>query len=92
MGEIHEIGVPAFQTGQQARRIRLQVVPDVSRWPVLTKEVAGDLSPFMSGKGDGGVDLLCGGCNHVLADHISPADKMSGMVLCCPSCGAYNLA
>ena len=92
MGEIHELGVPMFQSRQRVRRIRLRVVPDVSRWPVLSKEATGDLSPFRSGKGDGGVDLLCGGCDHVLADHIYPAGKLAGKVLCCPSCGAYNFA
>lgn len=32
--------------------------------PVLTNESPGDRSPFMPGKGDGGVDLLCGTCDH----------------------------
>lgn len=88
MGEIDEIGVPAWQV----RRIKLKVVTDADRWPVLTKERAGDLSPFMSGKGDGGVDLLCGNCDHLLVDHIYPADKIAGIVLRCPVCEAYNLA
>jgi hypothetical protein len=92
VGEIHESGVPPFQGSQRVRRIRLQVVPNADHWPVLTKDTAGDLSPFMSGKGDGGVDLLCGSCDHVLAEHIYPADKIAGMVLCCPACGALNLA
>ena len=92
MGKIHELGVPGWRAGPQIRRIKLQVVADAERWPVLTKEPAGDLSPFMSGKGDGGVDLLCGNCDHLLADHIYPADKIAGVVLCCPACGAYSLA
>jgi hypothetical protein len=92
VGEIHELGVPAFPSTSRVRRIKLQVVPDASLWPLLTKEAPSDRSPFMSGKGDGGVDLLCGSCSHLLADHIYPADKISGLVLSCPVCSAYNLA
>jgi hypothetical protein len=92
VGEIHELGVPSFRSSPQVRRIKLQVVPDAASWPLLKKEASSDRSPFMSGKGDGGVDLLCGSCSHILADHIYPADKISGLVLCCPVCSAYNLA
>ena len=92
MGKIHELGVPAWRVVLQVRRIKLQVVPDEDRWPILRKEPAGDLSPFMSGKGDGGVDLLCGTCDHLLVQRIYPANKISGIVLCCPVCGAYNRA
>jgi hypothetical protein len=76
----------------QVRRIRLRILTEVGHWPVLFKERDGDLAPFMSGKGDAGVDLICGGCDHVLVDHIYPADKISGIVFCCPVCNAYNLA
>ncbi len=92
MGRIDELGVPGWQAGPQVRRIKLEVVSDADRWPVLVKHAPGDESPFVSGKGDGGVDLVCGSCAHVLADHIYPADKIAGMVLCCPVCGAFNLA
>ena len=92
MGRIDELGVSAWHARPQVRRIKLEVVPNSDRWPLLAKDAAGDLSPFLSGKGDGGVDLVCGTCDHVLADHIYPADKIAGMVLCCPVCGAYNLA
>ena len=92
MGEIHETGAPGWQTASRVRRIKLQVVADANRWPTLNKEAVGDVSPFMSGKGDGGVDLLCGGCEHLLAERIYPADKLAGIVLCCPVCAAYNLA
>jgi hypothetical protein len=92
MGEIDELGVPGWTAATQVRRIKLRVVTDDGTWPVLSKESAGDVSPFMSGKGDGGVDLTCGECDHLLVDHIYPADKIAGMVLCCPVCGAYNLA
>lgn len=68
------------------------MVPDANLWPVLAKDVTGDLSPFLSGKGDGGVDLLCGNCDQLLADHVYPADKLAGIVLCCPVCDAYSLA
>lgn len=91
MGEIDELGVPSFQAGERVRRIRLQLVSETDCWPVLSKDSPGDRSPFVSGKGDGGVDLLCGGCDHLLADHIYPAGKLAGMVLCCPACGASNL-
>ncbi len=92
MGEIHDLGVPTWHPRPQVGRIKLQLVSDTGRWPVLTKEPEGDLSPFMSGKGDGGVELLCGNCEHLLAEHIYPADKMAGIVLCCPACGGGNLA
>ena len=92
MGEIHELGAPPWAATPRVRRIRLEIVTDPGRWPVLTKEPADDLTPFMTGKGDGGVDLLCGNCNHVLAEHLYPADKLSGVVLCCPLCNANNLA
>jgi hypothetical protein len=92
MGEIDELGIPGWNESSQGRRIRLQVVSDEGRWPVLTKDGPGDVSPFMSGKGDGGVDLVCGECEHLLVDGIYPADKIAGMVLCCPNCGASNLA
>jgi hypothetical protein len=92
MGRIDERGVPAWHASLQVRRIKLEVVPDADRWPLLAKDAAGDVAPFISGKGDGGVDLVCGSCDHVLADRIYPADKIAGMVLCCPACGAYNLA
>ncbi len=92
MGEIRETGVPGWQTATRVRRIKLQVVPDADRRPTLSKDDAGDVSPFMSGKGDGGVELLCGGCDHLLADHIYPADELAGNVLSCPVCGAHNLA
>ena len=92
MGEIQETGAPVWSASSRVRRIKLHVISSAEHWPVLEKESPGDVSPFMSGKGDGGVDLLCGNCEHVLADHIYPADKLAGMVLRCPACAALNLA
>ena len=92
MGRIDELGGPDWPAHTSVRRIKLQVVSEADRWPVLVKDTPGDSSPFLSGKGDGGVDLVCGQCDHLLANHIYPADKIAGMVLCCPACGTYNLA
>ncbi len=69
-------------------RILLPVITSTTGYTVL-KKPPGDIRPYQ-GRG-GHIDLLCGNCHHMLAEH-SYSSETKRIVLCCPICGAYNLA
>ena len=69
-------------------RIVLLVITSTDGCTVL-KKPPGDISPYQGRCGD--IDLLCGTCHHMLAEH-SYFNQADNIVLCCPICGAYNLA
>ncbi|HTB50371.1 MAG TPA: hypothetical protein VK701_05280 [Solirubrobacteraceae bacterium] len=68
-------------------RILLRIIASTEGHTVL-KKPPGDISPYQ-GRGSGDIDLLCGTCHHMLAEHVYP-DWVAGIVLCCPICGAFN--
>jgi hypothetical protein len=80
---------PTTRAERHVPRIKLQVITDTSAHPVLAKPPGGHdrLAPFMTGH-IGDTDLLCGRCEHLLADRIV---AIAGLVFVCPVCGANNL-
>ena len=68
-------------------RIVLPVIDSTDGYTVL-KKPPGDISPYQGRGGD--IDLLCGTCHHMLAEHSYSSDT-ADIVLCCPICGSYNL-
>ncbi len=68
-------------------RITLPVIATPNGYTVLAK-APGDVSPYQGRGGD--IDMLCGECHHALAEH-TDAHGISGVVLRCPICGAFNL-
>jgi hypothetical protein len=68
-------------------RITLSVIAASDGYTVLQK-APGDISPYQGRGGD--LDLLCGECHHMLAEHVHPAG-IPGIVLRCPICEACNL-
>ena len=54
----------------------------------MLKKPPGEISPYQGRGGD--VELLCGACHHMLAEH-GYSNEVENIVLCCPICGAYNL-
>jgi hypothetical protein len=69
-------------------RILLPVITSTTGHTVL-KKPPGDTSPYHGRGGD--IDLLCGACHHLLAEH-SYSSESKNIVLCCPICGSFNLA
>lgn len=66
--------------------LKLEVIPE----PVdgtASIMVKTDDQPFFNGGGD--TNLVCGKCEHLLADQIRK-DQISGLVLKCYNCGSYN--
>jgi len=68
-------------------RITLAVIAATDGYTVLQKR-PGDVSPYQGRGGD--LDLLCGECHHMLAEHVHPTG-IHGIVLRCPICEAFNL-
>lgn len=65
-------------------RIVLQTITSTDGYTVL-KKPPGDIRPYQ-GRGD--IELLCGSCHQMLAEHSSLTETI---VLCCPICNAFNL-
>ena len=65
-------------------RIVFPVIRGADGHTVL-KKPPGDISPYQGRGGD--IDLLCGCCHHVLAEHSYPGES-EHIVLCCPVCGS----
>jgi hypothetical protein len=63
--------------------------PDEKKMTIFTRGEAAESNkePFMKGEGD--LDLICGKCALVLAKSVH-AGQITGIVLHCPGCGAYN--
>jgi hypothetical protein len=69
-------------------RIRLPVIPEPKEGTRAIFAKKGESpGPWIQGEGD--TDLICGGCEYVLAHGIEQG-QIQGIVLLCPSCGAYN--
>ena len=68
---------------------KLAIVEPAAETTILTSNGA----PVVRGKGD--MDLICGGCNHVLvqgetATEVALQYKVLQLVIKCSQCGRYN--
>jgi hypothetical protein len=68
-------------------RITLPVITATDGHTVLEK-APGEINPYQGRGGD--IDLLCGNCHHMLAEHVHPTG-ITGVVIRCPICEAFNL-
>lgn len=82
--------MPVVREGQQMKqRLKLRLVPQPAPGTASVLEYQGPGTVVVRGETPDAPDLSCGGCNaRLVSGH--PWSAISGLVLRCKRCGAYN--
>jgi hypothetical protein len=66
----------AYRRADSGTRAPAQVLTETGRRRAPIKAPGrSDRSPFMTGIGERAVEIICGRCEHLLAERIDPADR-----------------
>lgn len=70
-------------------RINCRIIPEPQKGarPVYRKN-GNKIEPFVIGAGD--IDYICGRCDNIIAQNVSPGQIASDAVYQCPNCQTFN--